>query len=159
MVATGSLPKIDEHQVLVDALPEQAWAAVLDTFTSFTTRAGWRVMAKALGCRPDSASGPPGAEGASVPGFRITRSVALTEWVLEGSHRFSRYSLTFRIAPLGAERCVIRAESSAAFPGPVGPAYRALVIGSGGHVLGVRRLLRNMKREAERADKSGTVRT
>ena len=93
------------------------------------------------------------------PAFASRGSVAPTEWRLEGSHRFSRYSLTFRIAPLGAECCVIRAESSAAFPGPAGRAYRALVIGSGGHVLGVRSLLRTMKREAERADKSGAVRT
>jgi hypothetical protein len=159
VVLTASLPKIDEHQVLVDARPDQAWAAVLETFTGFTTRAGWRLIAKVLGCRPDSASGPPGAEGASVPGFRVTRSVAPTEWMLEGSHQFSRYSLTFRIAPLGGERCVIRAESSAAFPGPAGRAYRALVIGSGGHVLGVRSLLRTMKRVAERAGRSGAVRT
>ena len=34
------------------------------------------------------------------------------------------------------------------FPGPVGTLYRAFVIGSGGHVLVTRRLLKTVKREA-----------
>jgi hypothetical protein len=35
------------------------------------------------------------------------------------------------------------------FPGLHGTAYRALVIGSGGHVVGVRGILRRVKAEAE----------
>jgi hypothetical protein len=43
----------------------------------------------------------------------------------------------------------VRAETRAAFPGLQGRAYRALVIGTRGHVLAVRRLLRAVKARAE----------
>lgn len=109
-------------------------------------------MAKALRCDPERAIGSPDTVGASVPGFRIARCVAPTEWALEGRHLFSHYSLTFRITPLDGDHCRISAESSAVFPGFHGAAYRALVIGSGGHVIGVRGILRRIKVEAERKD-------
>ena len=157
MTVTGTLPKIDEHEILVEVPPEQAWAAVLRTFTGFTTGTGWRVIAKALRCQPDHASGVLYAVGASVPGFRVTRSVPPTEWALEGRHLFSRYALTFRIAPLEGERSRLSAESSAAFPGPHGLVYRALVIGTGGHVVSVRNILKRIKTEAERTRLSGAT--
>ena len=77
--------------------------------------------------------------------------MAPKEWTLEGEHLFSRYSLAFRIAPLDSDHCRVSAESSAMFPGHHGAAYRALVIGTGGHVIGVRDILRRIKIEAERA--------
>ena len=49
-----------------------------------------------------------------------------------------------RVVRLGAE---IRAE----FPGAAGTAYRALVIGTRGHVLVTRSFLRSVRRRAERA--------
>jgi hypothetical protein len=39
---------------------------------------------------------------------------------------------------------MLRARSYAEFPGPAGRVYRALVIGSGGHRIMVRRLLRDV---------------
>lgn len=64
-----------------------------------------------------------------------------------GRHRFSRYALTFRLRDAGAAT-VVTAESRAEFPGVTGTAYRALVVGSGGHVVAVRRMLARVASEA-----------
>ena len=69
---------------------------------------------------------------------------------LEGRHRYSRYALTFRIDPDG-DGSRLSAETRAEFPGWAGRAYRAGVIGTRGHVVVVRRLLRSVKARAERA--------
>ncbi|MFE5907644.1 hypothetical protein ACFQ6B_00900 [Streptomyces wedmorensis] len=63
------------------------------------------------------------------------------ELALAGAHRFSTYSLVFRIEDLGDGRARLRAETRAAFPGMAGRIYRLLVIGSGGHAIGMRRML------------------
>jgi hypothetical protein len=60
---------------------------------------------------------------------------------LRGRHRFSNYALTF---VLDGDR--LRAQTHAAFPGVPGRLYRAAVIGSGGHRLVTRRLLRQIAR-------------
>jgi hypothetical protein len=151
VTVTGTLPRIDEHEVVVDAPPDEVWAALVSTFTRLTTRVGWRVYGQAVRCQPDSASGVPDVVGAAVPGFRVVASVPPSEWALEGRHQFSRYALTFRITPLEGERSLLRAESSAVFPGLHGRVYRALVIGTGGHVVGVRSILRSIKVEAGRS--------
>ena len=41
-------------------------------------------------------------------------------------------------------------ESRAAFPGPQGRLYRLAVVGSGGHVVAVRRMLTGIRRAADR---------
>jgi hypothetical protein len=143
------LPRIDEHRISVDVSADKAWPFVIAVFERLTTRPAWRTLAMALRCKPDHATGSPDTIGASVPGFRVMRCVAPTEWRLEGEHLFSLYSLTFRITPLDSDHCRVSAETSAVFPGPHGAAYRALVIGTGGHVIGVRRILRRIKIEAE----------
>ena len=74
---------------------------------------------------------------------------APTEWALEGEHLFSRYALTFRISPVDTGHCRVTALSSAEFPGALGRMYRAMVIASGGHAIGVRAILRSIKAEAE----------
>ena len=68
---------------------------------------------------------------------------------LEGRHAFSVYALVFRIAPVGSGSSRLAAESRASFPGPHGRLYRALVIGSRGHVLAVRRILGRVAKRAE----------
>jgi hypothetical protein len=70
--------------------------------------------------------------------------------VLEGRHRFSRYRLGFHLDPLEAGRVLVRARTDAAFPGPHGAVYKALVIGSGLHGVVMRRMLAQLKRAAER---------
>ncbi len=69
---------------------------------------------------------------------------------LEGQHRFSRYGLVFRLEETKDERTLLRAETRAEFPGLKGRVYRALVIGTRGHVMVVNRMLRAVRRRAER---------
>ena len=106
-------------------------------------------FADLLGCDQRRASGPVQAPGSTVVGFRVARSEAPTELALEGAHRFSRYALIFRIDDLGGARSRLRAETRADFPGAHGRLYRALVIGTRGHVLAVRRILGAVRRRAE----------
>ena len=150
MEVTAALPRIDEHEISVDVPAEEAWLAVLDVFERLTARPIWRAFARVVRCNPDRASGDPVIVGATVPGFRVTHSLPPNEWALEGRHLFSRYALTFRITPVDDKHCRVRAESSAEFPGHHGTAYRAVVIGTGGHVIGVRGILRSIKIRAER---------
>lgn len=64
--------------------------------------------------------------------------------MLRGRHRFSRYELAFDLAPRDASSTRLRATTRAAFPGPQGRVYRALVIGTRLHVLAARALLRRV---------------
>jgi hypothetical protein len=145
------LPHVDVHQVEVGAEPAAAWRAVSDAMGSdpgLLTRLG----ARALGCREVVPGGPrPLAEGSTLCGFRVVRAEPPNELALEGSHRFSDYDLTFRVETAGPGRSRIWAATHAHFPGPLGRLYRAAVIGTGGHVLAMRRLLRGIARRAERA--------
>ena len=67
-----------------------------------------------------------------------------------GEHRFSRYALIFRIdrdaRRPGAARAPRRGPSS---PAAAGAAYRALVIGTRGHVVATRSILRSVRKLAE----------
>ncbi len=58
---------------------------------------------------------------------------------LRGRHRFADYALTFLLDGVS-----LRAETRAAFPGVLGRLYRTAVLGSGGHRLMTRRLLRQV---------------
>jgi hypothetical protein len=81
----------------------------------------------------------------------VTRAVRPEILRLEGRHRFSRYALTFRLREAG-NATTVTAESRAEFPGMAGTAYRALVVGTGGHVVAVRRLLARIAAEVTRYD-------
>jgi len=149
METDSALPSIDEHEISLDVPPPVAWTAVVAVFGRLMTRPEWRLFAKAIRCKPDHAVGTAVAAGDALPGFLVVRCEAPTEWALEGQHLFSRYALTFRIAPVDSEHCRVAAHSSAEFPGVHGKMYRAVVIGSGGHAVGVRNILRSIKTEAE----------
>jgi hypothetical protein len=88
--------------------------------------------------------------GSTLPGFVVARAIPPVTLALEGEHRFSRYALIFRIDRLANGGSRLRAETRAEFPGTRGRLYRALVIGTRGHVLAVRRILRAVRRRAER---------
>lgn len=145
------LPHIDEHAIAIEAGPDATWEATLRIVEgSFASPATARV-ARLLGCAEVARSGPrPLAIGSTIPGFRVRRAEPGRELALVGSHRFSSYALIFRLDDLGEGRTHVRAETRAEFPGLRGSAYRALVIGTRGHVLVVRRLLGAVKRRAER---------
>lgn len=136
------LPFVDEHVVVVDAGVEEFWRRLLvKVGRSLSTGSGAR-YARVVGAVPrENGGGRPLGVGSEFPGFRVARLVPGRELALEGRHRFSTYSLVFRVEELTDGRCRLRAETRAVFPGAAGRVYRALVIGSGGHALAMRRLL------------------
>ena len=153
MSATADrLPYVDENSIAIDAGPEATWEALLRVVErSFAAGSASRV-ARILGCSDAGAGGPrPLAAGSTIPGFHVDLADPGDELALAGSHRFSDYALIFRLDRLGGERTTLRAETRAVFPGLRGRAYRALVIGTRGHVLVTRRLLGAVRRRAERA--------
>ncbi|HVV21548.1 MAG TPA: hypothetical protein VHF06_19090 [Pseudonocardiaceae bacterium] len=146
------LPHIDEHAVTIDASPAAVWDALLRVVERSFTSASF--AAHALGCHDVAARGPrPLAVGSAIPGFHVVTADPPHELALAGRHRFADYELIFRIdGPAGHEpdgHVRLRAESRAAFPGLTGTVYRTLVIGTGGHVLGVRHLLVTVRRQVE----------
>jgi Polyketide cyclase / dehydrase and lipid transport len=146
-VARAELPFVDEHTIAIDAAPSAVWPALVDvTSGSFGGRGSERVAA-VLGCEQRAIAGAPGEVGSTIPGFRVAEARSPALLALEGRHRFSTYTLTFRVDPDG-DGSRLRAETRAEFPGLHGSAYRALVIGTGGHVVVVRRLLGSVKDRA-----------
>ena len=148
-VPIEGLPAIDEHAVEVDAPPPATWDALVAIVGGAFGGPVSGTVARALGCAETEASGDLRHPGGTVPGFVVARVIPPVALGLLGAHRFSRYALLFRIDELGDDRSRIRAETRAEFPGRRGRAYRALVIGTRGHVLVVRRLLRAIRRRAE----------
>jgi hypothetical protein len=109
------------------------------------------LLARALGCAQTEASGSLETPGATVAGFRVASAEPPARLYLEGRHRFSTYALDFDVDAVQDTRSRLSATTRAEFPGLRGRAYRALVIGSRAHVVLVNRMLRSMKRRAERA--------
>jgi hypothetical protein len=143
------LPYIDEHARAIGATRERAWAALIATMRGLD-RAVPAAVAGPWGLEPARAQGDwrtTPQPGDSLPGFAVERSQPPRELALRGRHRFSRYALVFELDG-DATGCMLRARSYAEFPGLKGRAYRALVIGSGGHRVMVRRLLRDVARRA-----------
>jgi hypothetical protein len=144
------LPFVDEHATHIDAGVGDVWSALIHTLDRALSRAEWVAYARIVGCADYTASGPrPLAVGSTIPGFRVDVVVPGSELVLEGSHRFSSYALTFRLDKVSAGRSQLSAETRAAFPGFAGGVYRLLVIGTRGHVFAVERLLATVKRRSE----------
>ncbi|MBW8487751.1 hypothetical protein [Actinomadura parmotrematis] len=143
-------PWLDEHTSVVEADPEPLWHAVVQVFDRSFSRWVAARYVRLIGGDPPARTGPwPPSEGSAVPGFRVAAAVPGRELRLAGRHRFSDYTLTFRIEPLEAGRSRLRAESRAAFPGVAGRGYRTLVVATGLHVLGMRRLLTAIRTQAE----------
>ena len=77
-------------------------------------------------------------------GHRLTESFgAPRRLALRGRHPFATYRLVYELDP-EADGVRLRALTFADFPGLRGRVYRALVIGSGGHRIVVRRMLRRV---------------
>ncbi|WP_330183999.1 hypothetical protein OHB26_10520 [Nocardia sp. NBC_01503] len=115
------LPYIDQHSTLVPADRARTWSALLRTTCE----------------DPDDLSTLP-------RGFTLDEADPPHRLALTGRHPFSRYALVFRLdeeTPTGTR---LTAESWGEFPGPHGRLYRALVIGTGGHRLVVRAMLRRI---------------
>ncbi|BCZ21092.1 DUF2867 domain-containing protein [Mycobacterium senriense] len=116
------LPYIDEHAITIDADREDTWAALL------------RVM-----CRDPH-------DPSTVPfGFVLDEARPPARFALKGRHWFAVYRWVFELDALdGSARTRLRAATWADFPGIHGKAYRALVIGTGGHRIVVRRTLKSV---------------
>jgi hypothetical protein len=119
------LPYIDEHAILVAADPIDTWSALV------------RVM-----CRdPD--------DPATVPfGFVLDEARPPERFALRGRHPFAVYRWLFELDDWGSQRTLVRSQTWAAFPGLPGRIYRALVIGTGGHRVVVRWMLRRIAGQA-----------
>ncbi len=149
---SAALPFVDEHSIVIGSSREQAWEATLRIAEGSFGSPAVAHAARLLGCADVAVAGPrPLAEGSRFPGFHVESAEPPGELALRGSHRFSDYALTFRLDESGKDRVVLRAETRATFPGLKGSVYRALVIGTRGHVLITRRVLAAIKRRAERS--------
>jgi hypothetical protein len=114
------LPYIDKHVISVPVDRAATWRGLL------------RVI-----CRDPH-------DPETVPtGFVLDEAIPGERLALKGRHPFSIYKLIFELADssTGTE---VHAITRAAFPGLHGTVYRALVIGSGGHKVVVRRMLRRI---------------
>jgi Protein of unknown function (DUF2867) len=152
LMESGHIPFVDAHSVLISATPADTWDALLYVVAVSFDRPAVALLTSLLGCKPARGSGGDLAKvGTSLPGFRVAEADPQRTLALEGRHRFSRYRLVFVLEQLGEARCSVRAETWAEFPGVTGRVYRALVIGSHGHVLVVRSMLAGMRRRAATA--------
>jgi hypothetical protein len=143
---TGPRRYRDVRTATLAASPEAVWRAVLDQ-VEVLGRPSWYV--RLIGCRDRQASGPrPLAAGSVVPGFKVTTADPPTEIVLDGVHRFSVYTLTFRVVATDAGTR-LEAHSDATFPGGLGAIYRLLVIDSRFHKLATRSIVTRIRRRAE----------
>lgn len=134
------LPYIDEYSQQVDAPADAVWAALLKVLRRAMGGSSW--FARILGCDPAQGTTEfTGRPGDAVPGFQVVDAEPGRRLALRGRHRFSSYALTFVL-----DGHHLRAQTHAEFPGILGRLYRAVVIGSGGHRLLTRRLLRRVAR-------------
>jgi hypothetical protein len=148
----GDLPWVDEHATEVDAPAGVVWPALLRSVERMTAGGAAPRYARAVGCADTEPGGPRPLEvGSTVPGFHVAELIRERLLVLQGSHHFSDYALSFRLEPLGGRRTRLLAETRAEFPGFKGGVYRALVIGTRMHVLVTRRALRDVVRRVESA--------
>ena len=142
------LPYVDEHAAIVPAPRERVWAALESYARTLTGPQGLvhGLLTRALGTTPRA-------------GFEVVASVPGELLRLGGRHRFSSYVLEFSLSdthahgtgtggPPAPASTRVAARTYAAFPGPLGRAYRVLVIGSGGHALSVRRMLEAVRARA-----------
>jgi hypothetical protein len=150
MTAGSELPLLDEHEVPAEASPEEVWTAIPEALRAACDRSRARWLAALLACDERGSGAFDAGSGETLAGFRVARSDPPRRLALEGRHRFSRYRLTFEIEPGGAGSRV-RAVTHAEFPGLRGALYRAAVVGSGGHRIVTRRILKSIARRAERA--------
>jgi hypothetical protein len=146
-VGVEDLPRIDEHTITIRVDdPMLVWNTLGEVIGRL-----WRVPSlgtRLLQAEPAIRSGDPLLAGSTLPGFTVVRAEPGKELALGGHHRFSSYALIFRLVA-GERHTTLSAETRATFPGAGGRVYRRLVIGTRGHILVVRALLRATRRRAQ----------
>jgi hypothetical protein len=132
---SDDLPLIDVHEIVIRA-PRSVVFAAVERHAATYLRVGRRnPLGAVLGAQARS-------------GFAREAGAIDERVVLGGRHRFARYRLTFELDGdlMGPTRLV--AKSYGVFPGVHGRMYRAAVIGSRGHVVVMKRILRSIERAA-----------
>ena len=129
------LPFVDEHTIGIAASREAVWAALQRYVATSLQVGGGGPLATILGTQPTA-------------GFEVSESRPNERLTLIGRHRFSRYMLAFDLADELDGITRLSAKTYAAFPGAHGRVYRALVIGTGAHVVATRRIMRSIRRLA-----------
>lgn len=143
------LPFVDEHRRLIAAPAPAAWHGLVRVVTRALDRSVGPIGGP-WGLQPAGPGGPrPLDVGSTGPGFVVAAIDAERRLCLDGRHRFSRYRLVFELDAVGTGTR-LRALTFATFDGPHGRVYRALVVGTRGHVLVVRRLLAAVDTAARR---------
>jgi hypothetical protein len=134
----AELPYVDQHAIRLSAPRKQAWAALNLYVERSLVGAEGSLLTKVLGTEPRA-------------GFEVSETVPEERLTLVGRHRFSRYMLVFELGDTADGATELRATTYAAFPGVHGRVYRALVIGTGLHVVATNQLLRGIRRQTQLA--------
>ena len=133
-------PFVDEHTVRVRAAPEDVWPVLAARLARWGT--GFApAYGTLIGVHPATATGTLPDPGATLPGFAVTAAEPPHRLTLTGRHRFSAYTLEFRLSEVDGTT-TLTAHTTARFPGIAGRLYKLAVIDSQGHRFIVRRLLR-----------------
>ena len=135
LVAADELPFVDEHRITIPAPRDHVWSALRRQVDSSLGVGGGSLVTRLLGTEPRA-------------GFEIDREVPGQQLSMAGRHRFSVYRLVFDLADIADEGTQLSARTYAEFPGRRGRAYRALVIGTGLHVVATKQILRSIRRRA-----------
>ena len=133
----SELPFVDAHSIVLAAPTELAWSALESYVNKSLDRIELAPIAWILGTKPRA-------------GFAVEERMPPTRLALAGRHRFSRYRLVFTLTGTAGGTTQLKATTYALFPGLHGRLYRALVIGTRGHVLGVHHMLRSVERTSRR---------
>jgi hypothetical protein len=128
-----SLPLLDKHSATLHASQAAVWQAVR-RYACGLAQSDHVVLGRVLGTEPRS-------------GFEFAEEVEGERLVLTGRHRFARYHLVFELDAKPSNATNLSILSFAAFPGARGRLYRALLMGTRGHVLAVRHMLRSIQRQ------------
>jgi hypothetical protein len=127
------LPYVDEHRITVPAPRAQVWTGLCRYIDSFLADLQRSPLTRLLGAEPRA-------------GFEIASAVPDARLDLTGRHRFARYRLQFDLADAADDRTMLTARTFAAFPGPHGRVYGALVLRTGAHVAATNHILRCVRR-------------
>ncbi len=150
-VPLEDLPPIDEHWIDVDASAEESWEALFPTLRSAFGGRFAQHFGERVGVTQTEATGDLHHPGGALPGFTVTRAIEPVLLALVGEHNYAKYAIVLKIDLLPRQRSRVRIETRASFEGARGALYKAGVIGTRGHVIVVRRMLRAIKRRAEQA--------
>lgn len=130
-----TLPLLDEHSATIAAPRPAVWEAVRSLALSLA-ESEHAVLGVVLGTVPRS-------------GFRLDGEVDGREVALAGRHRFARYRLLFAVSDAPGGATTLSVQSYASFPGLRGRLYRSLLLGTRGHLLAVRGMIRQVRRSCE----------